>query len=59
MKLGKKRIHIAPVGFEIDRVVIPAVDNKADKVFLLVHNNKKNLLGLETMVVGVGRCFPA
>ena len=41
MKLGKKRIHIAPVGFEIDRVVIPAVDNKADKVFLLVHNNKK------------------
>ena len=41
MKLGKKRIHIAPVGFEVDRVVIPAVDNKADKVFLLVHNNKK------------------
>ena len=21
MKLGKKRIHIAPVGFEIDRVI--------------------------------------
>tara|TARA_Y100000817_G_C16829902_1_gene532993 strand:- start:712 stop:1527 length:816 start_codon:yes stop_codon:yes gene_type:complete len=41
MKLGKKRIHIAPVGFEVDRVVIPAVDNKADKVYLLVHNNKK------------------
>ena len=36
----KKRIHIAPVGFEVDRVVMPAIDTKADKVYLLVHNNK-------------------
>ena len=36
----KKRIHIAPVGFEIDRIVIPAIIYKADKVYLLVHNNK-------------------
>ena len=36
----KKRIHIAPVGFEVDRIVIPAIDTKADKVYLLVHNNK-------------------
>ena len=36
----KKRIHIAPVGFEVDRIVIPATVNKADKVYLLVHNNK-------------------
>ena len=36
----KKRIHIAPVGFEVDRIVIPAIDNKADKVYLLVHDNK-------------------
>ena len=36
----KKRIHIAPVGFEIDRIVIPAIDTKADKVYLLVHHNK-------------------
>ena len=36
----KKRIHIAPVGFEVDRIVIPAIENKADKVYLLVHNNK-------------------
>jgi hypothetical protein len=31
------RVHIAPVGFEIDRVVIPAKEMKADKVWLLVH----------------------
>ena len=36
----KKRIHIAPVGFEVDRIVIPATVNKADKVYLLVHDNK-------------------
>ena len=36
----KKRIHIAPVGFEIDRIVIPAIEYNADKVYLLVHNNK-------------------
>ena len=36
----KKRIHIAPVGFEVDRIVIPAIQLQADKVYLLVHNNK-------------------
>ena len=33
------RVHIAPVGFEIDRVVIPAIQMKADKVYLLRHDN--------------------
>ena len=33
------RVHIAPVGFEIDRIVIPAVEMKADKVWLVVHDN--------------------
>ena len=33
------RIHIAPVGFEVDRIVIPAVEMKADKVWLIVHDN--------------------
>ena len=28
----KLRIHIAPVGFEIDRIVIPAKKMRADKV---------------------------
>ena len=37
----KKRIHIAPVGFEVDRIVEPAVEYKADKVYLLVHDNKE------------------
>jgi len=32
------RIHIAPVGFEIDRVIIPAVRMKADKVWLIAHD---------------------
>ena len=36
----KKRIHIAPVGFEVDRIVMPAIELEADKVYLLVHNNK-------------------
>ena len=30
------RVHIAPVGFEIDRVVVPAVKMKADLVYLVV-----------------------
>lgn len=33
------RIHVAPVGFEIDRIVLPAVELKADLVYLLVHSN--------------------
>ena len=33
------RIHVAPVGFEIDRIVLPAVSEKADLVYLLVHSN--------------------
>ncbi|KEQ56550.1 hypothetical protein SCCGRSA3_02039 [Marine Group I thaumarchaeote SCGC RSA3] len=33
------RIHIAPVGYEIDRIVLPAKKMKADKMFLLVHEN--------------------
>ena len=38
-EMMKLRVHIAPVGFEIDRVVIPAVEMKADKVYLLRHDN--------------------
>ena len=33
------RVHIAPVGFEIDRIVIPARKMRADKVLLIAHNN--------------------
>ena len=33
------RVHIAPVGFELDRIIIPAVKMKADKVWLVVHDN--------------------
>jgi len=37
--LTNLRVHIAPVGFEIDRIVIPAKKMKADKVWLLIHDN--------------------
>ena len=37
--LTNLRIHIAPVGYEIDRIVLPAKKMRADKVFLLVHEN--------------------
>lgn len=39
-KLSTKRIHIAPVGFEVDRIVIPAIQDKADEVYLILHKNK-------------------
>jgi hypothetical protein len=66
----KLRIHIAPVGYEIDRVVIPAIKMKADKVYLLRHDNysedksgpyrekiikKLNKKNIETKVVDVNR----
>ena len=35
----KLRVHIAPLGFEIDRITIPAIKWKADKMYLLRHNN--------------------
>lgn len=33
------RIHIAPVGFEVDRIVIPASKMKADMVYLVADDN--------------------
>ena len=32
------RVHIAPVGFEEDRIVLPAINMKADRVWLIVHD---------------------
>ena len=37
--LAKLRVHIVPLGFEIDRIVLPAQEMKADKIWLLRHNN--------------------
>lgn len=33
------RIHVAPVGFEIDRIVLSAKQKRADRVYLLIHQN--------------------
>ena len=41
-RIAKLRVQIAPVGFEIDRVVLPAKQEKADKVWLLVHKNRSD-----------------
>ena len=38
-EMMKLRVHIAPLGYEIDRIVIPATKMKADKVYLLRHDN--------------------
>jgi len=39
-KIAKLRVHIAPVGYEVDRIVLAAKQEKADKVWLLLHENK-------------------
>jgi len=39
MTISKLRVHIAPIGFEVDRIVLPAIEMKADKIWLLSHNN--------------------
>ena len=38
-EMMKLRVHIAPVGFEVDRIIIPAVRMRADKVWLVVHDS--------------------
>ena len=40
MVVYRKRIQIAPVGFEVDRVVLPAIREKAERVYLMVHNDR-------------------
>ncbi len=37
---SKLRVHIAPLGFEVDRIVLPAIRLRADAVWLLVHSNR-------------------
>jgi len=36
-KIVNLRVHVAPVGFEIDRIAIPAKQMKADRIWLLMH----------------------
>ena len=39
-RIAKLRVHIAPVGYEVDRIVLPAKQEKADRVWLLIHENR-------------------
>lgn len=41
-----RRIHIAPVGYEIDRIVLPLIEMEADKVYLITEKRKENDTGL-------------
>lgn len=40
-------IHISAVGFEIDRIVLPDVKLKADKIWLITHSNTIDDKGFE------------
>ncbi|MEA3515060.1 MAG: DUF6293 family protein, partial [Nanoarchaeota archaeon] len=40
--LEKLRIHIAQVGFEFERVVIPLIKSKADRVYLITQFKKED-----------------
>ena len=40
--LATFRVHIAPLGFEVDRIVIPLKETKSDKLWLLAHNIHSN-----------------
>ena len=39
------RIHIAPIGFEVDRIVLPAKAMKSDRIWLITHNDPSDSLG--------------
>lgn len=39
--LKKLRVHIAPIGFEVDRVVLPLLQLKADRVWLVSEKDKR------------------
>ncbi|MBN1431183.1 MAG: hypothetical protein JW931_00245 [Methanomicrobiaceae archaeon] len=41
-----RRIHIAPVGYEIDRIVLPLIEMEADKVYLITEKKEKDDTGL-------------
>ena len=37
--LATFRVHIAPLGFEIDRIIIPLKQTKADKLWIISQDN--------------------
>ena len=44
--LATFRVHIAPLGFEVDRITIPLKQTKADKLWLLSHDNLSSDLSM-------------
>jgi hypothetical protein len=47
--LATFRVHIAPLGFEVDRITIPLKQTKADKLWLLAHDNRSDDLSAPYM----------
>lgn len=47
MPLGEDRVHIAPVGYEKERVYQPIIEDGADSVVLLVHRDDSESQGEE------------
>ena len=47
--LATFRVHIAPLGFEIDRIIIPLKQTKADRLWLLAHDNRSDDLSTPYM----------
>ncbi len=40
--LATFRVHIAPLGFEIDRIILPLKQTKADKLWIISNDNHPN-----------------
>jgi len=38
--LATFRVHIAPLGFEVDRIIIPLKQTKADRLWLIFHEKR-------------------
>lgn len=51
-KIANLRIHIAPMGFEVDRIVIPAKEQKADRVWLLTPHTSTHIRQFRDVITG-------
>ncbi len=56
---GQKKVHIVPMGFEIDRIEIPLRNVGTDRVYLLIdENEEKGLLYLKELSRRIKKLIP-
>ncbi|KAB2946396.1 MAG: hypothetical protein F9K14_07375 [Candidatus Methanoperedens sp.] len=56
---GQKKVHIVPMGFEIDRIEIPLKNVGADRVYLVIdENEEKGLLYLKELRRRIRKLIP-